>query len=541
MVVKLWQKKATMTGLKENKFVINTTFIEVVAARKKSFDYKINKSRHFSSFQKYIATISKYKRLVQPALGHCTSELVVLVKSTLPYRMSGSVQKESCATYATVDLSRKKRSSNDYKNSKNTTSKLSFYSDAYKGKVQISETSFEQANSADAVYSVVNEVLREESETLSKPSEDTRKSPLKMKPWIIVAILLGLLTISLAIITGFLFNEVLNLKNDEIKYLNQEIQNMKATHQQMINYLVLNVSDTRAIIEQQRETITQDIKIINTTCEELKNDITEDVAQLNATKLFRYESEESTKLMIANITAATCDTICQYQNCRDPGSYWIRSPNGSSVLVYCNMTTLCNRRGGWRRVVKLEKYENGSAACFPDLVNNRTNASQCVKNGENPGCSHTVFPLHNIEYTHVCGVAEGYGYGSPDGFCTQGAIDGVRTMDNNINGNFVDGISLTYQLQAVKKDLWTYSAVSGSCYAKSDPPTFLNMSYVSYLPVSVGGDATDAACPTGLTCVDTFHREFPQPISSDIEMRLCRGQAQDDEEIAIGNVEIYVL
>ena len=169
--------------------------------------------------------------------------------------MSGSVQEESCATYATVDLSRKKKISN------NSTPKLSFYSEAYKGKVQISETSFEQASSADAVYSVVNnEVPKEEFEKQPKPSDCTKKPPLKIKPWIIVAILLGLLTISLAIITGFLFNEVLNLKNDEVKYLNQEIQNMKETHQQMINYLVLNVSDTRAIIEQQRETIIQDIK-----------------------------------------------------------------------------------------------------------------------------------------------------------------------------------------------------------------------------------------------------------------------------------------
>ena len=452
--------------------------------------------------------------------------------------MSGSVQEVSCTSYATVDFSKKKKSSSNSKNSKNMTPKLSIYSEAYKGKVQISETSFEQASSAEAVYSDINEVLREESEKLPKPSEGTRKSPLKMKPWIIVAILLGLLTISLVITTGFLFNEVLNLKNDEIKYLNQEIQNMKAIHIQMINYLVLNASDTRAIIEQQRETIIQDIKIINITCEELKNDITEDIAQLNTTKLFRYESEESTKLMIANITAATCDTICQYQNCRDSGSYWIRSPNGSSVLVYCNMTTLCNRTGGWRRVVKLEKYENGSAACFPDLVNNRTNASQCVKNGSEPGCSHTVFPLHNIEYTHVCGVVEGYGYGTPDGFCTQHSVDGVRANGNNINGNFVDGISLTYQQQNMTKDLWTYSAVSGACSTKSTPPMFLHNMHVSYLPVS---DAATATCQNSLTCVDTFHREFPQPISSSIEMRLCRGQAQDDEEIAIGNVEIYVL
>ena len=470
---------------------------------------------------------------MQPALGHCTSELVVLVKSTLPYRMSGSVQKESCATYATVDLSRKKRSSNDYKNSKNTTSKLSFYSDAYKGKVQISETSFEQANSADAVYSVVNnKVSREESEKLPKPSEDTRKSPFKMKPWIIVAILLGLLTISLAIIAGILFNEVLNLKkDDEVKHLNEEIQNMKETHQEMINYLVLNASDTRAIIEQQRETIIQDIKLINTTYEEFKNDIMEDIVQLNATKLFRYESYNF-------ITSfPSCDAIYQSQTLRISGHYWIRSPNGSSVLVYCSMTTLCNRTGGWRRVVKLEKFNNGSAACFPDLVNIRTNASQCVKNGSEPGCSHTVFPLHNIEYTHVCGEVEGYGYRTPDGFCTDRGTEMDRR--ENINGNFLDGISLTYQQQNTKKDLWTYSATSADCSSRFTTPMFLNKSYVSYLPVFTDGAA--AACPTGKSCVDTFHREFPQPISSDIEMRLCRGQEEIDEEIIMGNVEIYVL
>ena len=142
--------------------------------------------------------------------------------------MSGSVQEDSCATYATVDLFRKERSAKN----KNTAPKLSLYSEAYKEeltKPEISETSFEPASSADAIYSVLNhnEVPKEESEKLPKPSEGTRKSPLKMKPWIIVAILLGLLTISLAIITGFLFNEVLYLKNDEVKYLIQEIQNRK--------------------------------------------------------------------------------------------------------------------------------------------------------------------------------------------------------------------------------------------------------------------------------------------------------------------------
>ena len=122
------------------------------------------------------------------------------------------------------------------------------------------------------------------------------------------------------------------------------------------------------------------IKLINTTCEEFKYDIMEDVAQLNATKLFRNESYDFVT------SFSSCDDIYQSQTWRRSGQYWIRNTDGSSVLVYCNMTTLCHRTGGWRRVAKLEKYNNGSAACFPDLVNNRTNASQCVKNGTARGC-----------------------------------------------------------------------------------------------------------------------------------------------------------
>jgi len=55
------------------------------------------------------------------------------------------------------------------------------------------------------------------------------------------------------------------------------------------------------------------------------------------------------------------------------------------------------------------------------------------------------------------------------------------------------------------------------------------------------GNATATACPSGSTCEVTFHREFSKPVSSDIEMRLCVGQEEEDEEITIRNAEIYVL
>jgi len=61
-------------------------------------------------------------------------------------------------------------------------------------------------------------------------------------------------------------------------------------------------------------------------------------------------------------------------------------------------------------MAKLEN-KNESAACFPDLVNNRINASQCVKNGT---------------------------YGTPDGFCTDYGINEV--CQANLSSYFVDGI-----------------------------------------------------------------------------------------------------
>ena len=439
------------------------------------------------------------------------------------------------------------RCNNSYSNSKNTETVL---------------TSIANKNeSEDVIYSVVSNSTTKkvkESSEQTKP-QDKGTNSLRNKAWVVLIIILVIFTLILVAATGLLINEIFSLKkSNNLDSLESEVLSVKTTafmhrdqlmaNQQVINSLISNVTILRYSLEQlcnsivlnESNTLHSHIENMNATYTKYKKNILKDMVELNATKLFRYESEESTKLMIANITAATCDTICQYQNCRDSGSYWIRSPNGSSVLVYCNMTTLCNRTGGWRRVVKLEKYNNGRAACFPDLVNNRTNASQCVKNGTARGCSHTVFPLHNIEYTHVCGVVEGYGYRSPDGFCTAFGIDNMRTNYNNINGNFVDGISFTYQLQDVKNELWTFRASTSHC--GSPPiPNFLHEEYISYLPIlGESGSTTSTTCLHG-TCVDTFHREFPQPISSDIEMRLCRGQPELDEEIIIGNVEIYVL
>jgi len=62
----------------------------------------------------------------------------------------------------------------------------------------------------------------------------------------------------------------------------------------------------------------------------------------------------------------------------------------------------------------------------------------------------------------------------------------------------------------------------------------LNEDYISYLPVidDNNGNAIAAACRQD---------SFSEPVSSDIEMRLCRGLEEADEEITLKKMELYVL
>ena len=54
-----------------------------------------------------------------------------------------------------------------------------------------------------------------------------------------------------------------------------------------------------------------------------------------------------------------------------------------------------------------------------------------------------------------------------------------------------------------------------------------------------------AGCGQDSTCCSFhnppwFHKQLPQPTTDDIEMRVCRDEEQEDEDIPIAYVEIYV-
>ena len=211
------------------------------------------------------------------------------------------------------------------------------------------------------------------------------------------------------------------------------------------------------------------------------------------------------------------------------GYYWVRSSNGSSVRVYCDMTKSCgNITGGLTRVAILNN-ETRRQLCTDDFTTTNEN-TRCVRFTENPGCSNIVFPEMNIPYSNICGTVQGFWFGTPDGFT------GSQRLSSTINDNYVDGISLTYGT-STKTHIWTFIAdeVGSNQNCPFQVPQYVGNDYSCLNP--------EFSCTSNSSsCYSPFFRMLQQPVTQDIELRLCRDQhrGNDYEGIFLGNVEIYV-
>ena len=209
------------------------------------------------------------------------------------------------------------------------------------------------------------------------------------------------------------------------------------------------------------------------------------------------------------------------------------SSNGSSIRVYCEMTKSCgNITGGLTRVALLNN-KTRPLICTGEFVT-VDNDTRCVRNTEEPGCSHIIFPLMNMSYSHICGTVEGYWFGNPDGFTGTN-----RSSSTSINDNYVDGISLTYGSTTNRTHIWTfiadgYTFIFQREYCPRNIPSYARNSY-SCLKY-------ENLCSSTNSCSHAFFKQFHQPLTEDIEMRLCHDGHQTiyNEVIFVGNVEIYV-
>ena len=158
----------------------------------------------------------------------------------------------------------------------------------------------------------------------------------------------------------------------------------------------------------------------------------------------------------ASHPAISCAEIYDYNQTTPSGYYWLKDSSNTAIRVFCDMTLTCKGvGGGWMQVMKLN-MTNSSHQC-PTGTRLRTDLSKrlCGINFSGRGCSSTTFDVHGIEYMQVCGKIIAYQDASTDAF---GANNYYPARANaNLDGNYVDGISLTHGTNP-RKHIWTFAA-----------------------------------------------------------------------------------
>ena len=266
-------------------------------------------------------------------------------------------------------------------------------------------------------------------------------------------------------------------------------------------------------------------------------------------------NEESSLGISKDNPAASCHEIYQ----RNPtsrgsvGQYWIKTSEGL-FEVTCNMKLKCGGiEGGWMQVVDVDMNRDDS--CPGTWYKITTPRRLCL--GYASGCVSAHFYMKGVRYEHICGQAKAY---------QKGTIDGYEPRIQSIDGAYVEGISIT--LGSPRKHVWTYAAGLSDDYDYPNwncpcathpgppPPAFVGNHYycesgdvgtykspLYYLqdPLWDG-----AGCGTGNGCcaqigMPWFYRKLPVCVDDDFEVRICKSNDHNNEDVAVEKVELYVM
>ena len=220
------------------------------------------------------------------------------------------------------------------------------------------------------------------------------------------------------------------------------------------------------------------------------------------------------------------------------GYYWVKTSNGSAVRVYCDMTRSCGGvTGGWARVANIQPHMTNEC---PEGFDFHIERSECTCRRDSPsaGCSGVQVHTHHLNYSTVCGRIEGLIFGAVDGF--------VRASNADVDGNYVDGVSLTHGTP--RQHIWTFAATfteQSTCSCSNNIPLSVRNDYFCDTrqrgPNSVavwGGTDCDGCC--SYNNPPWFYKQLPQSTTDNIEMRLCRDEDRRSEDVYIQIAEVYI-
>ena len=272
---------------------------------------------------------------------------------------------------------------------------------------------------------------------------------------------------------------------------------------------------------------------------------------LVALQLLELHSKKSTSL------PTSCEEIKDRQPLSPSGVYVLANTTAAATYtVYCNMGDLCGSGGGWTRLAYLDMSDATQNCPSGFRLYQSGGVRACGRPATSGGsCVSVQFPSNGISYSQVCGRVLGRSYISPD------AVNREHGSNhNNINGDYVDGVSITRG--SPRQHVWTLMATAGDSFAAGGryncpcingsalyPQQFVGNHYFCE---GAGGnwndllwDGKDCSLDEMPCCsapgLPWFHRDYNNTTTNDyIELRVCADQGTTNEDAPISYFEIYI-
>ena len=250
------------------------------------------------------------------------------------------------------------------------------------------------------------------------------------------------------------------------------------------------------------------------------------------------------------------------------GYYWLRSGNGSSVRMYCDLTTSYGVGSrGYMQVANLDMLDPAHTCPTSLRTLDRTSCGKrlCGRGEPSPGCSSVFFSTFGIPYSRVCGSVIGYQFSTPNAFFAH-QYDPTVTIEEA----YLDGVSLTYG-SFPRKHVWSFAAAidevssnhsicpcinAANTLPASALPPYIHQNFFCdtsnrgrHMDGELGCDdplwdgrgcgAMNACCQdqqnSSRFCVD-----LNVAVTADLELRVCGNEPTSNEDTPLQSIGIYV-
>ena len=283
----------------------------------------------------------------------------------------------------------------------------------------------------------------------------------------------------------------------------------------------------------------------------------------------KFSSKNCNKNTVGSIENPA-ESCCKLPQNSLSGEYWITGSGDSPIPVYCisnPQNCHCNTTGGWMKVADIDMTDTYQNCPDGFKVINRIESPlrTCGRTNSLKRCASTIFPVHGIKYSHVCGRIIGYQVGSPDAFYP------FLNLKQLIDGYYINGISLTHG-QSPRQHIWSFAGAVGESYHGGDDslcPCVNNRESASnIIPPFVGNDYfCDTAlrgynfsdgffyqkdplwdgqgCGSTSSCCEFnkapwFCKQLLYTTADDIELRICNEEDASIDDTPFEIVEVYV-